>query len=326
MATAEASSHDLSRWQGARYRPGQSLGHYESWFLRANHPTRRVAFWIRYTIFAPHGRPQDAIGELWAIHFDGERRLIRAAKSEIPVSDCSFAPRGLDVRIGNATLAAGELRGDASGAHHIRWTLGYRDGGAPMVFLPERTYAARFPKAKTLCTRPGVVFDGALEVDGESVAIDGWIGSENHNWGSKHTDTYAWGQVVGFDDAPEAFLECVTAKLKLGPFWTPAMTIVCLRFDGRDYRLNSQRQMFRAKGAWKDFDWHFDSAEAGVRIRGRIHAAPEDFVSLTYYNPPGGTHTCLNSKLAVCEVTLERPGRPDVTLTTGHRAAFEILT
>jgi hypothetical protein len=72
--------------------------------------------------------------------------------------------------------------------------------------------------------------------------------------------------------------------------------------------------------------WIFDSANAGARIHGRFHAAPEDFVSLTYYNPPGGDHTCLNSKLAACEVTLERPREPPVTLTTRHRAAFEILT
>ena len=326
MTTGEATRHDLSYWQGARYRQGQLRGHYESWFLRANHPTRNVAFWIRYTIFVPQSRPQDAIGELWAIHFDGERRLIRAAKSEIPISDCHFAPRGLDVRIGGATLKASELRGNASGAHCIGWTLTYRDGGTPMIFLPERTYEARLPKAKALCTRPRVVFDGALEVDGESIAIDGWIGSENHNWGSKHTDTYAWGQVAGFDDAPEAFLECVTARVKAGPLWTPPMTIVCLRFGGHDYRLNSWLQLFRAKGAWKDFGWHFDSAQPGVRIHGRIHAAPEDFVSLTYFNPPGGTHTCLNSKLAACEVTLERPGEPAVALATRHRAAFEILT
>jgi hypothetical protein len=326
MTTSEATRQDLSYWQGARYRPGQSRGHYESWFLRANHPTRRLAFWIRYTIFAPQGRPQDAIGELWAIHFDGERRQIRAAKSELPISDCNFAPSGLDVRIGGATLRTGEGRGSADGAHSIRWTLAYRKGGTPMIFLPERTYDARLPKAKALCTRPQVVFDGVLEVDGESIAIDGWIGSENHNWGSKHTDRYAWGQVVGFDDAPDAFLECATARLKLGPFWTPPMTIVCLRFGGHDYRLNSGLQPLRARGAWQDFNWHFDSAQHGVRIHGRIHAAAEDFVSLTYYNPPGGTHTCLNSKLAACEVTLERSGEAPVALTSRHRAAFEILT
>jgi hypothetical protein len=326
MTNTEATPRDLSYWQGARYRSGQSLGHYESWFLRANHPSCNAAFWIRYTIFAPDGRPEDAIGELWAIHFDGEHRLIRAAKSEIPVSDCCFAPAGLDVRIGSATLGTGELRGSASGAHCIRWALEYRDGGPPMIFLPERAFESRLPKAKALCTRPQVVFDGMLEVDGESIAVDGWIGSENHNWGSRHTDTYAWGQVVGFDGAPDAFLECATARLKLGPFWTPPMTIVCLRLGGRDYRLNSPTQMFRAKGSWNDFDWHFDSAGAGVRIHGRIHAARQDFVSLAYYNPPGGVHTCLNSKLAACEVTLERAGEPTITLTTSHRAAFEILT
>ena len=32
-----------------------SPGHYESWFLRGNHPSRPLAFWIRYTIFHPRG-------------------------------------------------------------------------------------------------------------------------------------------------------------------------------------------------------------------------------------------------------------------------------
>lgn len=322
----EATRRDLEYWQGARYRAGQTHGHYESWFLRANHPTRPLAFWIRYTIFVPHGRAQEAIGELWAIHFDGERRRIRVAKSELPISRCSFASSGLAVRIGDATLEPGELHGAASGAHAIRWALRYRGGDRPMVFLPERAYEARLPRAKALCTRPQVVFDGSIDVNAESFAIDGWIGSENHNWGSRHTDRYAWGQVVGFEEAPDAFLECATAQLKMGPIFTPRLTILCLRFDGVDYRLNSPLGMFRAQGTWTDFDWRFDSAASGVRMWGRIHAEREDVVSLTYYNPPGGNHTCMNSKIAACEVTLDRPGESPVMLTTRHRAAFEILT
>jgi hypothetical protein len=35
----------------------QLRGHYESFFQRANHPTRPLAFWIRYTIFSPTGHP-----------------------------------------------------------------------------------------------------------------------------------------------------------------------------------------------------------------------------------------------------------------------------
>jgi len=43
MVTAESTRHDLSYWQGARYRQDESRGHYGTWFLRANHPTRKVA-------------------------------------------------------------------------------------------------------------------------------------------------------------------------------------------------------------------------------------------------------------------------------------------
>lgn len=316
----------LDHWQGARYRQGQKKGHYESWFMRANHPSRNEAFWIRYTIFSPDGRPQDAIGELWVIHFDGETKKIRAAKEEVPIARCRFAPQGLDVTIGDATLRHGEMKGSASRPHRIAWKLAWSGGTAPMLFLPENLYTKPLPKAKAVSQRPHVVFNGTIEVDGETIAVDGWTGSENHNWGSKHTDTYAWGQVVGFDNAPDAFLEVITARLKFGPLWTPPLTIAVLRVEGKDYRLNSLMQAARAQGHWDFFDWHFDSAQDGVRLHGRIRAGRDDFVGLTYYNPPGGSHTCLNSKIAACEVTLERPGQSPLTLRTAHRAAFEILT
>ena len=63
----------LTEWNRSRYDPASTAGHYESWFQRANHPERPLAFWIRYTIFSPKGRPADAFGEIWAIFFDGER-------------------------------------------------------------------------------------------------------------------------------------------------------------------------------------------------------------------------------------------------------------
>ena len=63
-----------------RYRPGDEEGHYESYFQRANHPGRPLAFWIRYTIFSPRNQPGAAVGELWAIYFDGESGKITSAK------------------------------------------------------------------------------------------------------------------------------------------------------------------------------------------------------------------------------------------------------
>jgi len=316
----------LSSWQAARYQKGQNQGHYESWFLRANHPTRKLAFWIRYTIFSPQGRPGDAIGELWAIHSDGEKGLIRAGKAELPLADCSFSNQGLDVRIGAAALTPGVLSGEVQAPHRLRWDLRYEGGGAPLLFLPKSYYTAPLPRAKAVTPRPLVCFSGTLEVDGETFVIDDWVGSENHNWGSKHTDTYAWGQVAGFDNQPDAFLELITARLKLGPLWTPRLTILVLRIGSEEYRLNTISRAFAARGGWRYFKWDFDTAASGVRVHGHIVAAAMNFVGLTYYNPPGGSHTCLNSKIAACELTLERAGLPPLTLRTNRRAAFEILT
>jgi len=317
---------DPTPWQAARHRAGRSDGHYESWFLRANAPTRREGFWIRYTIFVPDGRPADAIGELWAIHFDGASGRIVAGKRETPLAACAFATDGLDVRIGDATLTPGHARGDVDGPGALRWDLRYDGGGPPLVFLPPALYDARLPRAKAVTPRPLVRFSGTLTVDGTSMAIADWIGSENHNWGSRHTDTYAWGQVAGFDDDPTAFLEVVTAQVKIGPVWTPRLTLLVLRLGDDEIRLNAITTALRARGDWRWFRWDFDSSDGDVGVRGHMTATPADFVGLTYYNPPGGTHQCLNSKIAACEITVERRGRPPRTLRTRGRAAFEILT
>src|SRR5512139_2445244 len=95
----------------SRYAPEASSGFYESYFQRANHPTRPLAFWIRYTVLRTQARPDEACGELWAICFDGERQRITAVKQVLPISACSFSRTQLGVRIGAATLADGALQG-----------------------------------------------------------------------------------------------------------------------------------------------------------------------------------------------------------------------
>ncbi len=319
--------NDRDAWNACRFDAGDPRGHYESYFQRANHPGRPLAFWIRYTIFSPKGRADEAVGELWAIYFDGEHERITAVKEVVPIAQCTFSTGRLDARIGQATLDGAALDGQAaSGGHHVQWSLRYAGGDEPLLLLPHSYYARRFPKAKVLVGTPHAVYDGELVVDGERVAIDGWVGSQNHNWGSKHTDHYAWGQVAGFDNDPDAFLECSTARVKVGPLWTPWLTLIVLRTGGREFALNTLRQALGAKGRFEYFTWDVDSRRADVRIHGRIEAPRSAFVALRYDNPPGGAKTCLNTKLAACELVLEQSGQPPRTLSTAHRAAFEILT
>jgi hypothetical protein len=312
----------------AQYVPGQRQGHYESFFFRANHPKRPLAFWIRYTLFSPHRKPERAIGELWGVWFDGESGRHVAVKREVPLADCSFSRDSFDVRIADAGCRSGELWGAAEGSDGpITWQLRYEGSEPPLLLLPRAAYRARLPRAKSLVGLPLARFRGWLGVAGQRHDIVDWVGSQNHNWGSRHTDSYAWGQVAGFDNAPESFLEVATARLKMGAVWTPPFTPLVLRHGGKEYALTGTLETLRARGKWSFFQWEFATGNDEIRIQGTIQAPPSHFVALRYYNPPGGEKYCLNSKLARCELTLTHcsTGATEV-LRTEHRAAFEILT
>ena len=314
-----------------RYVTGQQQGHYESFFMRANHPSLPLAFWIRYTIYSPNNHPEKAIGELWAIFFDGIKHTHTAVKKELPVNQCGFDNQKFDVRIGDSILHSGRLMGDAaSNGNTISWNLNYSGNSDPLLVLPENLYEGSFPKAKLLVGVPLAVFNGGLTVNNEVIDITGWVGSQNHNWGTKHTDNYAWGQVAGFDNSPDSFFEISTARLKLGPVWTPFLTLMVLRHRGEEFRLNSIVQAIKAKGEFNYFTWRFYSKQKHVEIKGEIQADSRDFAGLKYYNPPGGIKHCLNTKIASCKLEfhrlLQNGKRERQLLETQNRAAFEILT
>jgi len=316
----------LGQINHARY-SGQVQGHYESFFQRANHPERPLAFWLRYTVFSPKGCPENAIGELWAVFFNGETNSHVALKKEMPFSECFFNTCAFDVRVGAARLGPGRLSGSVeNGRESISWDLSCQGESSPLLLLPQKLYLTKLPAAKSLVTLPFAHFTGAMTVNNETVDIADWLGSANHNWGFKHTDLYAWGQVAGFDGEQDSFLELATARIRIGPFLTPPFTPIVLRHRGREHALNGLLRTVRAQGAFSCFTWRFFSEDPQVRIDGTITAPPEAFVGLTYYNPPGGTKTCLNSKIASCELRFADKMKGTVEiLRTKNRAAFEIL-
>lgn len=307
------------------YQPGRRAGHYESFYQRANHPVRPLAFWLRYTIFAPAGNASAAVGEVWAVAFDGESGQHAVAKEEFPLAQCRFPTDRFDVRVGDAEVAPGRLSGAAG---ELRWDLRYEGEEPPLLLLPARLYRGGFPKAKSLVPLPSARYSGSYSVAGRTVEVDGWLGSQNHNWGSRHTDRYAFGQVAGFDGFPESFLEVATAKTALvGPLTTPWATTLVLRHGGVEHSIVSLRRAVRAKAGYGYFHWDFATGDAGVEIIGRITAAREAFVGLRYGNPPGGIKHCLNTKIATAEITVRDRGTGRVEqLRSAHRALFEILT
>lgn len=319
-----------------RFRGEKSGGHYESYFMRANDAATGHGFWVRYTIYQGEKGAgiKEPMGELWAIWFEKGQAPV-AAKSEFPLFRTKYSNTNFDLDFDGATLNSNALKGGAGnrGDNKIEWNLtispiSSAKNSQPIFPMPLASYDAPLPRAKLLVAQPFVTFAGHFTVNGKKYTISDWQGSQNHNWGSQHTDEYAWGQVAGFDNDPDSFLEVASAKLKFGPVMTPYLTPITLRHKGVDFVLNTYWQAFRNHANVKYFDWSFSGENSALKIEGRIFADRQDFVALNYYNPPGDVKTCLNTKVAACEVKLTEKSRIGLTanLTTRNRAAFEILT
>lgn len=307
-----------------RYLPGTRRGHYESYFMRANHPEEpNRAFWLRYTLFVPKGLPQIGRGELWAIYFEGNRHT--AAKLEVPIELCYLPGDLFQMEMGGCTLMDGRAVGHIR--EEFRWNLNWTCTEKPLLLMPQGWYSAALPKAKSLVPRPLARFDGHLILPDRTIDVKGWTGSQNHNWGSRHTDEYAWGQVMGFDNAPNTVLEMGTGRIHMGKLRSPRLTAAVLRHEGRDYTFNGWLRGFLAKADYDYFRWEVQTETVEASLHVRISAPRSAFVALRYANPPGGSKCCLNSKIARCEVVLEdKKTKTQHRFLSESRCAFEILT
>src|SRR5438105_14025899 len=92
-------------------------GHYESFYLRAAHPSEPLGIWIRHTV---HKRPgEEPKGSIWFTLFDAEAAGPRATKITVPAAELS-APAGSWIRVAEAEIgqigrASCRERGEISG-------------------------------------------------------------------------------------------------------------------------------------------------------------------------------------------------------------------
>lgn len=293
---------------------------YESRWLRANSVDGTRAIWLRETLL--RAATGVASADVWVMLFDPSGH--RAYKESHPIDTAVFDDVPWTAQIGQALLtdeaAVGRLSGGA------RWDLTIAPGGQPAVrVLWDRAYQARFPPAKTLVRQPRVRVDGLLEFDGVGVDVDGWVGSVNHNWGSRHTAAYAYGQVCAFDDAPESTLEIVTARAAVGPLLLPGVTLLVLRHNGLEFAVRTVVGSLHTHGRYEPFAWSFGARLGEQTVEGEILCAADDVIGLTYTDTHGAEKYCYNSALATCRLQVAGTSLPRTELTSSA-AMFEILT
>ncbi|HEX3736201.1 MAG TPA: hypothetical protein VHV53_01555 [Solirubrobacterales bacterium] len=296
--------------------------HYESFYVKACRPDGGLGIWIRHTVHKPPR--QEPTASIWFTLFD-RAAAPRATKVTVPARRLA-APVGAWIRVADAEIGPGRAVGSiATEALDASWSLRFAGGAEPCRYLPaDWLYEAPLPRTKFVAPFPDAVFEGSLEVQGETIEIAGWPGMIGHNWGSEHAERWVWLEGSGFADAPGTYFDAGAARVKLGSRVSPWLPSGTLMLDGVAHRLGGLGAIGSARIEESPSACSFLLPGKDIVVHGRLAAPPKDFVGWVYADPKGGEHHTVNCSVADLELTIEQPGRPARRLTLQGGGAYEL--
>jgi hypothetical protein len=211
-----------------------------------------------------------------------------------------------DVRIAGSAFRSGHLDGLLEGAgRRITWDLDFRTGGETYRLLPGPMYRGGVALTKPFSPNVSTSVTGRIEVDSEGVDLTEVPAQQGHLFGTEHAQRWAWAHCSDFE-GEDAIVHALTAQGRRGPFDTPFITSIGVRWHDRWIRLShvSRRRQFNL-GTWR-----INMGNRHYRLTGRFEAPTDAMIRAKYHDPDGTPRYCHNSEVASSRLVLfeRRPG------------------
>jgi hypothetical protein len=297
-------------------------GHYESFYLKACHPSEPLGVWIRYTV---HKRPHaDPAGSIWLTLFDAGADGPLAAKQTLPEVGTG---RDHYIHVGESIFGPGRVAGRLeAGGLGAEWELELESPEPPLAHLPRAwMYRAPVPRTKLLSPHPAARFRGYVKLDGRRVELEGWPGMVGHNWGAEHAERWIWVHGAGFDGGGEqAWLDAALGRIKLGPLTTPWIANGVLSIEGERHRLGGPERARTTEVREAPDRCEFVLPGKGLTVQGEVGSEKRNFVGWLYADPDGSEHHTVNCSISDMTLAVSRPARPQLTLELRGGAAYEL--
>jgi hypothetical protein len=293
-------------------------GHYESFYIKACHPSDPLGLWIRHTV---HKRPGEApTGSLWFTLFDGRPSAVKETLADVGAGDDEY------IHIGGSALGFGTAAGRAEGeGRTASWDLTFDSAEEPLFHLPKDwMYSAPVPRTKLLSPYPDARFSGSASFGDREVQVDGWRGMIGHNWGAQHAERWIWMHGADFEEDAGAWFDGALGRIKLGPVTTPWIANGVLCLDGVRHRLGGPGKARRTEVDERPDGATFTLPGDGITVQGTVGAPREAFVGWVYADPDGSEHHTVNCSVSDMTLTVSTPGEGARTLTVAGGAAYEL--
>jgi Tocopherol cyclase len=282
---------NLPLWRGRR-------GRYEVWFLTITDPERRAGYWIRHTIRAPISGPPEP--RIWFAAFSLDDPASTFGLNEgFEPGALTLATDRFEVQMGDSVFASGRARGGIDGGdHRVRWDLHFPTGAPTLRLLPDFMYRGGLAPTKPYSPNPDTLASGHIEIDGERWALHDAPAQQGHIGGTRHAERWAWASCSDFGG--DVAFHALSGQGRRGPFLTPFLTSVALRYDGDWIRLHG----LSTRRDWGLGWWRFSVDGRRHRLEADVRADPKGMVRARYLDPDDTPRWCHNSEVASCRLTL----------------------
>ncbi|MFN2462357.1 MAG: hypothetical protein ABR573_00455 [Candidatus Dormibacteria bacterium] len=305
------------RWNGRR------RGHYEGWFLAFNNPAAEAGYWVRWSLVAPTDAAREPFAQAWFMRTDSSTQpRNRATRTTFPISALDAASGPFKVTVGPSTLTGGGTSGRLEDeAGEVSWDLRFQS------LLPGFTPTPEWGARVATCFQephPLVAVSGTITEGRRTQQIDGWLGSQAHVFGARHSERWHWAECKHL--APGSSFTGVAAWPRF-----PPRTVTSLALFGTSPGVvqTGTLAMFRPVTKHSPEGWKFDAEYGMERLAGSVVPRVEDLIGITYHDPSGQPVRCYHSELADIRLRYYRRAsrksvwRLEHELAAPHAAAFE---
>ncbi len=118
----------------------------------------------------------------------------------------------------------------------MSWDLRIKAHAGEVAYLPARwLYDRSVPRSNGAALVPAAYASGALILDTDEVAIDGWEAMLGHNWGSEHAHQWCWLHAGRLGEDGRGWLDLALVRIGIGPVVTPWIAAGAIELEGRRY-------------------------------------------------------------------------------------------
>ena len=307
-------------------------GFVESFFFKINNPKEAYGIWIKFTILKFHEAKKAPMASVWATRIGAADEALNAGmRNSTLLQNCRYDENTEGMDVGRSSFGPGFTKGhlkDAFG-NSIKWDIQFDAAAKPSFLYPYSfMYSSKVPRFKLATPYDLSKAKGYFSCGSKRTSFKDLPMMQGHNWGPSHSSDYMWAHCNAFDNAPKSVFEGFSARMDIGRYQTPYLSMGLLKHDGEIYRFAGPKTLLAKEVAADRNSWSFVFANRTHRLKGVFIANRKHFAGLMYPNPDMTHRVCTNSNVAgaAMELTRMKDGRRIARLNCAHGAMLELIS